>query len=92
MAALANKSGLKTEATDLKSFVSKTKTDFDLMVCKDLAAKKSKLDEQIKTETDPQKTSDQAKSDSLAKLRTDRQCDGLEKAAKAATPAAVPGN
>ncbi len=78
--ALQQKRSLKTEAEDLKGFVTDTKTDFSLLVCADLKTKKAALDAKIATETGAQKTTDQAQSTALAQLRTDRKCDDLEKA------------
>jgi hypothetical protein len=79
--ALQQKRSLKTEATDLEGFVTETKKDFTLMVCTDLKTKQTALATKIAAESGDQKTADQAQSDAITKLRTDRKCADLEKAA-----------
>jgi hypothetical protein len=79
--ALQQKRSLKTEGEDLKGFVAETKKDFGQMVCADLKRQKTDLDKRIASESGAQKTADQAQSDAVAKLRTDRKCDEPEKAA-----------
>jgi hypothetical protein len=86
--ALQKKRSLKDEAKDLESFVDQTKKDFSLLVCADLKDKKTKLDAQANTATGKTKTDLQAQSDAVAKLRTDRHCDDIEKAAAAEKTAA----
>jgi hypothetical protein len=82
--ALQKKRSLGVEAKDLAGFVNETKKDFSLLVCADLKDQEAKLDAQAKTAAGKQKTDIQAQSDAVAKLRTDRKCDDLEKAAAAA--------
>jgi hypothetical protein len=79
--ALQQKRSLKTEGEDLKGFVAETKKDFGQMVCADLKRQKTDLDKRIASESGAQKTADQAQSDAVAKLRTDRKCDEPKKAA-----------
>jgi len=86
--ALQKKRGLAVEVKDLDGFVNETKKDFSLLVCTDLKDQKAKLDAQASTAVGSKKTDLQAQSAAVAKLRTDRKCDDLEKAAGTATPAA----
>ncbi|HEY6391523.1 MAG TPA: hypothetical protein VIX89_09605 [Bryobacteraceae bacterium] len=87
--ALEKKRGLGVEMKDLEGFVNETKKDFSLLVCADLRNQKTKLDAQANTAVGSQKTDLQAQSAAVAKLRTDRKCDDLEKAAAAAAAPAA---